>query len=206
LQFDTSETDTQTVYKLLTATVTPRPIAWVTTRAIDGTLNAAPYSFFNAMGPNPPTLVVGMMRDPAKGLKDTAQNVLDTNEFVVNLVSRRLAEQMNVTAIEAPARVNELDLAGLETAPSLKVAPPRIKASPVSFECTLLSGVVTGPSQLIAIGRIEVIHVADEMITNRERAHVDNEGLDLIARLHGRGWYQRGGERFEMARPVWDKD
>ena len=205
MHYDTSKVDTQTTYKLLTATVTPRPIAWVTTRALDGTLNAAPYSFFNAMGPNPPTLVVGLMRDPTKGLKDTAQNIVDTGEFVVNLVSHALAEQMNITAVEAPAEIDELARAGLETAPSLKIAPPRIAAAPVSFECTLINGVVTGPSQMIAIGRIEVIHVADDMLLDADRAHVDNEALDLIARLHGRGWYQRGGERFEMSRPVWEE-
>ena len=109
---------------------------------------------------------------------------------------------MNVTAVNAPSQIDELTLAGLETSASSKVAVPRIAQSPVAFECSLLSGVVTGPKQMIAIGRIEAIHVADEMLLDADRGHVDNARLDLIARLYGRGWYVRGGDRFQMDRPV----
>lgn len=206
MKFDTSEIPVQMTYKLMTATITPRPIAWVTTRALDGTVNAAPYSFFNGMGQNPPTLAVGIQRDPARGVKDTGQNILDTGEFVVNLVPRALAEAMNVTSMSAPAGVDELAAAGLKGEASAKVAAPRIKGSPVQFECALISGVVTGPQQMVAIGRIEVIHVADEFVTDADRAHIDNEALDLIARLHGSGWYLAGGERFQMTRPVYEGD
>ena len=203
--YDTREIDPQTAYKLIVSTVTPRPIAWVTTQAADGTLNAAPYSFFNAMGNDPPTVVLGLIHDPDRGVKDTAQNIVDTGEFVVNLVSVDLAEQMNATSVNAPAKVDELALAGIETAPSVRVAPPRIAGSPVQFECSLFSAVVTSPHQVIAIGRIEVIHVADNCLIDAGRAYVDNEKLDLIARLHGRGWYVHGGERFELTRPVYGK-
>ena len=110
MYYDIGDTDDQTIYKLMVSTVTPRPIAWVTTQSPDGALNAAPYSFFNAMGPNPPTLALGLMHDPARGRKDTARNILDTGEFVVNLVPRALAEAMNVTAIDAPAQIDELAL------------------------------------------------------------------------------------------------
>lgn len=205
MYYDTSQIEPQLIYKLLTATVTPRPIAWVTTQARDGTRNAAPYSFFNAMGHEPPTLVLGLLRDPDKGFKDTAENILATGEFVVNLVSRALADQMNVTTVNAPSQIDELELAGLEPAASTKVVPPRIAAAPVAFECSLLNGVVTGPKQMIAIGRIEAIHVADDMLLDAERGHVDNAALDLIARLHGSGWYLQGGERFEMVRPTYDE-
>jgi flavin reductase (DIM6/NTAB) family NADH-FMN oxidoreductase RutF len=204
--YDPDAVGPQITYKLMTSTITPRPIAWITTQAPDGTRNAAPYSFFNGMGSEPPTLVVGLLRDPEKGFKDTAENMLSTGEFVVNLVPRHLAEAMNVTTVNAPSQIDELALAGLETADSEKVAPPRIAASPVAFECTLLSGIVTGPKQMIAIGRIVAIHVADEMLLDPVRAHVDNEKLDLIARLHGSGWYVAGGERFEMTRPVQGED
>lgn len=204
--YDTSDQPAAFTYKLLTATVTPRPIAWITTLGPDGSVNAAPYSFFNAMGSEPPTLAVGLLRDPAKGFKDSAANIVDRGGFVVNLVSYDLAEQMNLTAIDAPTGVSELDLARLETAPSTKIAPPRIAAAPVSFECSLLSAVVTGPKQTIAIGRIEAIHIADDMLLDAARGHVDTPALDLIARLEGRGWYQRGGDRFSMDRPVYEAD
>lgn len=206
MYYDTGDTDTQTIYKLMVSTVTPRPIAWVTSQSPDGVLNAAPYSFFNAMGPNPPTLALGLMHDPVRGRKDTASNILDTGEFVVNLVPRTLAEAMNVTAIDAPSEIDELELAGLATVPSTKVAPPRIAGSPVQFECSLFSGVATGPRQLLVIGRIEAIHIADDKMLDPGRDYVDTPGLDLIARLHAAGWYQHGGERFEMKRPVYGKD
>ena len=204
--YDTNEMPVGFTYKLLTATITPRPIAWITTRARDGTLNAAPYSFFNAMGSEPPTLAVGLLRDPDKGFKDTAENIMSSGEFVVNLVSFDLAGQMNVTAVNAPSQIDELALAGLETAPSTKIAAPRIATAPVAFECTLLTGVMTGPKQLVAIGRIEAIHIADDKMLDAERGHVDNAGLDLVARLYGSGWYVRGGDRFEMVRPVHGDD
>ena len=124
----------------------------------------------------------------------------------MNLVPRSLAEAMNVTAIDAPTEIDELQLAGLATVPSTKVAPPRIAGSPVQFECTLFNGVATGPKQLVVIGRIEAIHIADDKMLDPVRNYVDTPGLDLIARLQGAGWYQQGGERFEMKRPVYDKD
>lgn len=200
--FDTSELEPSITYKLMTSTITPRPIAWVTTRDHNGTLNAAPYSFFNAMGSEPPTLVIGLLRDPEKGFKDSAENIMSTGEFVVNLVPATLAEEMNVTAVQAPSQIDELALAGLDTEASQKIAPPRIKGAPVAFECTLFSAVVTGPKQTIAIGRIEAVHVADAMVIDPERGHIDNASLDLIARLHGSGWYVKGGERFKMDRPA----
>lgn len=203
MHYETDAYPPEFTYKLLTATITPRPIAWITTQSANGARNAAPYSFFNMMGDNPPIVAVGMMRDPVKGFKDTCSNILATGEFVVNLVPAALAAQMNATCVNAPAGVDELDLAGLETQPSVRIAPPRIMGAPVNLECTLHSAIVTGPHQTLAIGRVEVIHIADEMLLDAERGHVDNASLDLIARLHGAGLYQKGGERFEMARPVW---
>lgn len=194
----------QFVYKLMTATITPRPIAWVTTRSVDGVVNAAPYSFFNMMGHEPPTVALGLLRDPDKGLKDTAENIAATGEFVINLVARGMAEAMNATAINAPRGVSEVDLAGLDLAPSGLIAPPRLAQAPVSFECRLHAAVMTGPKQMIAIGRVVAIHIADRFMLDPGRGHVDTPALDLIARMHGSGWYQAGGEMFQMVRPVYD--
>ena len=93
-------------YKILTATVTPRPIAWVTTMSEDGVVNAAPYSFFNALGNEPPTLAIGLLSAPGR-FKDTAANILATGEFVVNLVSEANAAAMNITCIDAPPEVDD---------------------------------------------------------------------------------------------------
>jgi flavin reductase (DIM6/NTAB) family NADH-FMN oxidoreductase RutF len=190
-------------YKLMTATITPRPIAWVTTRSPAGIINAAPYSFFNAMGHTPPTLVLGLLASPERGFKDTARNILDTGEFVVNLVPYRLADAMNVTCIDAPPDVSEIDLAGLEVAASTHVAPPRIAASPVAFECTTLSTLVTGPHQCIVVGLIHAIYIDDAAVIDADRGHVDTAQLDLIARMGGAGAYARNPEVFTLDRPRW---
>lgn len=189
-------------YKLLAATIMPRPIAWVVTQDLEGRLNAAPYSFFNAMGSAPPTVVLGIQSDPGRGFKDTAANIHATGEFVVNLVPEEMVEAMNITALDAPTGMDELAIAGLETLPSTRVKPPRIKGSPVAFECALLTSVVTGPHQTVIIGRVKAVHVADDCVLNPERAHIDTPKLNLVARSYG-STYVRSKDTFELARPSW---
>lgn len=201
MHFDLDAIDGATAYKLMTATVTPRPIAWVTTLDDAGGVNAAPYSFFNVMGHTPPTLVLGLLRDARRGFKDTAAHILARQEFVVNLVPERLAEAMNLTSMDAPRGVSELEAAGLTAAASQRIAVPQIAESPVSFECAAHSTVVTGPEQAIVIGRILAIRIADEALIDAERGHVDTPRLGLIGRMHGSGWYTRTGDTFQMKRP-----
>ncbi|MCA0400924.1 MAG: flavin reductase family protein [Proteobacteria bacterium] len=201
--FDLETLPPDLAYKILGSTVTPRPIAWVTTLSETGISNAAPYSFFNVMGDDPPLLVLGVMRDGRKGFKDTAANILATGEFVVNLVPERLAQQMNITSIDAPAEVNELDLAGLATAPSTKVKPPRIAQSPVAFECKLMTSLITGPKQAIVLGRVVAAHLDEAIVLDKARCHIDTPALGLIARMHGSGVYLRSSDMFEMTRPRW---
>jgi len=201
MRFDLEKLDSTTAYKLLAATVMPRPIAWVVTEGDDG-LNAAPYSFFNAMGASPPTVALGILADAKKGFKDTAKNILDTGEFVVNLVPERLVESMNVTATNAPRGINELELADLETTPSVHIKPPRITASPVSFECRSISNVVTGPRQTIVVGRVLAVYVADDCILDADKAYIDTPKLDLVARSFGSD-YVRSKDTFTLDRPVW---
>ncbi len=188
-------------YNLLAATVSPRPIAWVVTRGTLG-LNAAPYSFFNVMGHAPPTVALGLTASGAGGFKDTARNILENGEFVVNLVSEPLADAMNLTAINAPPTVNELELAGLATTPSQFIAPPRITASPVAFECRAISSVVTGPHQTVVIGRVLAVYVQDAFVLNPERGHIDTPAMNLIGRSGGLS-YVRGHDHFELERPKW---
>ncbi|MCB1446425.1 MAG: flavin reductase family protein [Rhizobiaceae bacterium] len=203
MRFDLEEVGTANAYKLLAATVMPRPIAWVVTQDASGGLNTAPYSFFNVMGSNPPTIAIGILADPGRGFKDTARNILDSGEFVVNLVPERLVEAMNVTSIDAPRGIDELRLAGLETAPSAHVKPPRIAASPVSFECTTHTTVETGPNQLVVIGRVLAVHIDDDCILDPARAHVDTPRLDLVARSYGSD-YVRSHDTFSLVRPKWE--
>lgn len=188
-------------YKLLTSTITPRPIAWISTLGLNGVVNAAPFSFFNAMGHTPPTVAIGLLRDAARGWKDTARNILDTGEFVVNLVPETLAEAMNATCAPAAPDVSEMELAGLHAAPSQYIKPPRIAAAPVSFECVSLSSVVTGPMQTIVIGRVVAAYIDDSVILDAERGHIDTPALGLIGRMHGAGWYARSTDLFQLTRP-----
>ncbi len=199
--FDLSQTQPGVAYKLLAATVVPRPIAWVSTRNADGVLNAAPFSFFNVMGDEPPTLAIGI-NPGRRGLKDTARNIIDTGEFVVNLVSDALAEAMNTTAIDAPPGVSEFGLAGLTPVESTQVSVPRIAQSPVSFECVNHSAIFTGPQQLLVIGRILAVHIEDRFVLNAERGHVDTPALGLLGRGFGTT-YIRSHDTFEMVRPKW---
>ncbi|MDZ4134897.1 MAG: flavin reductase family protein [Paracoccaceae bacterium] len=205
MRFDLETLGADISYKLLASTVTPRPIAWVTTQNAQGVVNAAPYSFFNAMGHTPPTVALGLVRDAARGFKDTAQNILDTGEFVVNLVPEHLAEAMNQTSVAAPPGVSEMELAGLEAAPSTHIRPPRIAQSPVSFECVTLTALVTGPQQTIVIGRVLAVHVADAFVLDADRGHIDTPALGLIGRMHGAGWYARTHDLFQMDRPVYKR-
>lgn len=199
--FDMTALPADICYKLLTATVTPRPIAWISTRSADDIDNLAPFSFFNVMGHEPPTVAIGLLRNPERGLKDTAYNILTTGEFVVHLVPYRLAEEMNATAVEVPAEVDELKATGLSIVPSHFVKPPRIAESAVTFECRSLTSVMTGPQQVVVIGSVLCAYIDEKHIIDAERGRIDTPSLDLISRMHGSGWYARSTDIFEMKRP-----
>ncbi|MBN8873049.1 MAG: flavin reductase family protein [Rhodospirillales bacterium] len=198
--FDFDDTSNQNIYKLLVATIGPRPIAWVTTQDVDGTVNAAPFSFFNAMSGNPPVVAFGIGGRGPGDVKDTGGNIRRTGEFVVNLVSFALAEQMNITAIDFPKEIDELAEAGLTKAPSTKVKPPRILEAPVSMECERLVIVDVGIDRAVVLGKVLAIHVQDDCVLDRDRCYIDTPKLDLIGRMHGAGWYSRVTDRFEMPR------
>jgi flavin reductase (DIM6/NTAB) family NADH-FMN oxidoreductase RutF len=136
-------------YALLVSLITPRPIAWVTSLSLDGHLNAAPFSFFNALGSNPP--IIGFCpgdRDDGQP-KDTARNVRAQHEFVVNMVDETVAKAMNATSASLPYGQNELEAAGLTTAPSSSVKPPRFTEAPASLECTEWGTLQIGGNRLI---------------------------------------------------------
>jgi len=186
-------------YALLVSLVTPRPIAWVTSLSLDGHLNAAPFSFFNALGANPP--IIGFCpgdRDDGQP-KDTARNVRATHEFVVNLVDEAVAEAMNKTSASLPYGRNELEAVGLTTAPSSVVKPPRIAEVPASLECTEWGTLQIGENRLI-IGLVKRVHVSEELI-DRETLRVRGERFHVIGRMASPHWYCRTRDRFEMVRP-----
>lgn len=190
-------------YAWLTQAIIPRPIAWVSTISAEGKPNLAPFSFFQAVCSNPPTLMFVPTNNRDGGKKDTLRNIEAVPEFVVNLVPYALAAPMNATAAPLPYGENEFGHAGLEPAPSSRVRPPRVAASPVSIECTLDRVVTIGSgvgAGNVVFGRIVAMHVADHVLGADGKA-IDPTKLDLIARLSG-DYYMRTGELFTVARPA----
>jgi flavin reductase (DIM6/NTAB) family NADH-FMN oxidoreductase RutF len=186
-------------YPLLASLVTPRPIAWVTTLGPEGVVNAAPFSFFNMLGADPP--IVGFCpgdRDDGTP-KDTARNVRMTHEFVVNLVDESVAEAMNKTAAALPYGVSEITAAGLTTAPSSVVRAPRIAGAPASLECVEWGTLQIGNNRLI-IGLVKRVHVRDELYDPHTQ-RIRTEKLHVIGRMASPHWYCRTRDRFEMIRP-----
>jgi flavin reductase (DIM6/NTAB) family NADH-FMN oxidoreductase RutF len=201
MHFDLTKISATDAYKLLVSTVVPRPIALATTVDREGRVNAAPFSFFNAVSSVPPVVVLGISPgvNGGDGYKDTERNIRDTGEFVVNLVDEALAESMNICGVDFPSGTAELDMARLTPVPSAEIRPPRIAQSPVSFECRRITGVSLGPRSMLEIGRVIHIHIRDDLV-DPAKFYVATEKLRLIGRMHGRGWYARTSDLFLMDR------
>lgn len=201
MQFDLATLPEEAIDKLLHSTIAPRPIAWISSMDRLGRGNLAPFSFFNAFSTKPPIIGVGIgARRDGGGPKDTAANIIETGEFVVNLVNYDNRAAMNVTGGEEPAEVDEAQLAGLEMTASTRVKPQRVAASPVALECILEQSIELAPANNLIVGRVVTIHVADDKVLDPERFHIDTPGLDLIGRMHGGGWYTRTTSLFQMKR------
>jgi flavin reductase (DIM6/NTAB) family NADH-FMN oxidoreductase RutF len=199
MEFDLEGNHADRAYSLLASLVIPRPIAWVTTLGEDGVVNAAPFSFFNLLGADPPILGVAPGDRDDGTPKDTARNIRLNHEFVVNLVDEPLAEAMNKTAASLPYGTSELAAAGLTTAASSLVKPPRIAESPASMECSEWGTLQIGGNRVI-IGLIKRLHVRDEFV-DFEHLRIRGDGLHLIGRMATPDWYCRTRDRFEMIRP-----
>lgn len=201
MRIDFTSLHARDAYAWMVSTILPRPIAWVSTISAEGRSNLAPFSFFQGVCANPPTLMFVPVnaRDGAK--KDTVRNLEQVPEFVVNLVPFALAGQMNATAALLPYGESEFEKFGIASAPSERVRPPRVAAAPVAFECTLDRFVRIGEGPLAAhvtFGRIQVAHVSDAVLGPDGRP--DPAKLDLIGRLGGE-LYARTTERFAIKRP-----
>jgi flavin reductase (DIM6/NTAB) family NADH-FMN oxidoreductase RutF len=202
MHFDLAAIPASDAYKLLVSTVVPRPIALATTVDGDGRVNAAPFSFFNAVSSIPPVVVLGISPgadNTEDGYKDTERNIRETGEFVVNLVDEAIAERMNICAVDFPSAIGELDKAGLTPVPSVGVRPPRIAESPVSFECQRITGLSLGARSTLEIGRVIHIHIRYDLV-DPERYYVATDKMGLVGRMHGRGWYARTSDLFLMER------
>ncbi|WP_374550935.1 flavin reductase family protein [Flavobacterium sp.] len=200
MQFDTSITDEKTLYKLLTGLIIPRPIGWVSTIDNQGNNNLAPFSYFNMVSSDPPCVMFSTRRDNNAN-KDTLNNVLQNEEFVVNLVTFDVVDQMNTTSATVAPDVDEFQLANLTPIESVSVKPKRVKESLVHFECEKIHHYFidnsSGGGACVIIGKIKFIHIDDAIIS--ENNHINLEKYKPVARLAGSN-YGMLGEIFSIKR------
>ena len=162
MDFATADLSDRDAYKLIGSLVIPRPIAFVSTKSVEGKLNCAPFSFFNAVGYAPPVVALGLEQWEDGREKDTGLNIRRTGEFVVNLVDEALSERMNLAAIDFPPEIDEFDEVGLTPVSSTCITPPGIAESPVRLECVRAALVQVGAKHTVALGEVvslSLIHI-----------------------------------------------
>lgn len=200
MEFDPENLEQSAIYKLLTGAVIPRPIGWISSISEDGINNLAPFSFFNAIGDDPPHVMFSTVRGNDMN-KDTLNNVLSTKQFVVNMVTEELVEQMNMTSQSIPSDESEFELAGLTPIASVKVKPMRVKESPITFECELvhhysLENHKFGGATMI-VGKIIMMHIDESVLLDNYKINMDT--YKPVARLAGSN-YSKIGEIFSIKR------
>ena len=190
-------------YKLLVGFVIPRPIALVSTTGPEGGHNAAPFSFFNVFGEEPASIVLGFNRRPDGSHKDTPSNIMETGEFVVNMVDEDLAAKMNDCAIDFPAGVDELAEVGLTPESSHIVKACRIAESPVCFECRHVQTIQFKPHRILTIGEVVWMRARDSVV-DMEKVRVVDDAYKPVGRLYA-DQYARQTDRFELPRQSYDE-
>ena len=201
MQFNVSQTDETVLYKLLTGTIIPRPIGWISTIDNEGINNLAPFSYFNMVSSNPPCVMFSTRRDNNKN-KDTLNNVLNTNEFVANLVTAENVEQMNTTSGNFQPHEDEFKITNLTPIDSISVKPKRVKESLVNLECEMIHHYFIKDKEgnetaCVVIGEIKTIHIDDSILSENNRINL--EVYKPIARLAGSN-YSTLGEMFSIKR------
>ena len=200
MQFDPQELEQTAIYKLLTGIIIPRPIGWISTISEDGINNLAPFSYFNAVGDDPPHVMFSTVHSNNSN-KDTLNNVLATKQFVVNMVTEDLVAQMNMTSQPISANESEFELAGLTPIASSLVLPPRVKESKITMECEMvhhykLENSKTGGATIV-IGKIVLFHIDESVLLDNYIINLDT--YQPIARLAGSN-YSKIGEIFSLKR------
>ncbi|GAB3807464.1 flavin reductase family protein [Spirosoma humi] len=190
-------------YRFMIGTIGPRPIAFASTMAADGTVNLSPFSFFNIFGYNPATLVFAPSRNRHGHKKHTLLNLEEVGEVVINIVNYAMVEQMSLASAEFEKGVNEFEKAGFTAIASDRVRPPRVAESPAAFECIVKQIIPTGDgpgSGSLVICEVVMGHFHDTIFD--AKGAIDPNQLDLIGRM-GADWYCRahGDALFEVARP-----
>ena len=190
MRIDPAYLDPETAYRLITGVVVPRPIAWVTSLSATGVLNLAPFSAFMFVAPKPPMLAISVGR---KGniYKDTAQNILNNEQYVVHIADSSLMNAVHESSTEHPPDVSEVDELGLATLPGERIKVPRLAAAPIAMECRFRQCLEFGETRSrLIIGEVLVFHIRDGLLNNGK---IETEALDPIARIAGPR-YARLGE------------
>lgn len=200
LAFDFAELTPKERYKLLIGTVIPRPIALITTLSQDGIPNAGSFSFFNILTHDPAIMAIGIEYKPCGTPKDTAANILATGEFTVHIADHALVDQLEICSIKFAPDVDELAVAGLQTAPGQTVRSPRILAAPAAFECTLVQTVPVTPARVIVLGAVTRMFLREGLV-DPETLYVDQMAMDAVGRLGGH-LYARQRDQFERVTPT----
>jgi len=200
MQYNTKETDPSALYKLLTGTIIPRPIGWISTVDNQGNNNLAPFSYFNMVSSDPPCVMFSTRRDNNTN-KDTLNNVLQNGEFVVNLVTQNVVEQMNTTSQSVAPTVDEFELAGVTPIDSVSIQPKRVKESLVNFECEMIHHYFiyndSNGGACVVIGKIKTMHIDDSILLENNKINL--ETYKPVARLAGSN-YGMLGEIFSIKR------
>ncbi len=186
MEADPAARDARMNYHFLTSAIVPRPIAWVTTLdPATGVVNAAPFSWFNAVCADPPMVSLAILRRSGGALKDTLRNIRASGEFVVNVAPKALLHEVVRSSGDYPPEVSEVEALGLQTVASRKVRPPRLAASPVHFECRLAQEIPLGTAHNVSLVLGEVVHLAADDGVLDARGNVDPARLVLAARMGG---------------------
>lgn len=167
--------------RIIKSVVTPRPIAWISTVSAEGVTNLAPFSSYNYISSRYPIIMFNSPNEDHGGLKDTARNVLDTEEFAVNIVTEEQISKMDHSSESLPPDVSEFDSVGVEPVPCTRISPPRVAESPVTMECTLYDSMKIH-DRIMILGAIEYFHVDESVCTNDK---VDSQKLSTVGRLGG---------------------
>ena len=201
MQYASSDVNPHDRYKILTAFVTPRPIAWVTTIGPTGVVNAAPFSFFNVFAEDPPLCMFAINKRPDGRLKDTWTNIQRTGEFVINLTDEPLAAKMHESSGDFPPNVGEPDYLGLKLAPSVDVKPPRLADAPWAMECKTWQIINVKEDRQLIIGEGLRFHIRDEL-WDPKAMRVYKDKYHPVGRMFADG-YCRTDDRMEFpAAPV----
>ena len=200
---DPNNTPFQDIHKLMIGSIVPRPIAFVSTISKNKKNNIAPFSYFNGVCSNPPTIMFAPARRGWDGSeKDTLINIRDTKEFVVNIVSESITEQMVKCSTDFKSHVDEFSISGLTPAESKKINPPRLLESKINLECKLNQIVEIGDGTagggFIVIGTVILFHIDDKVLVNHK---IDLKKLNPVGRLAG-NWYTKPTNNFKVERKI----